>query len=746
MTIITLNPPPGGYTEPQVVKVTGPAGYSVQVTRDGRDPVIVRTVAGTDKFAPDVYPYIQAIDDGRGRAIFDGSFPKYYNSNWNSSTSFYGLTSGCKFLYNAINYLRQGRTRILFLGDKGIAQEPLDGPHKIKGTGRDDFRHTMAGIAELLGLDYAFRDASDWAGNEVNISFAECMQYDVIFFMSSNLDQPAISSSAAANIAQARRQGVGIYICTDNGHVAKNSTERYPEGFYLNANVVVEAITNANFTGNMDFDPGKTVAYNKATFGDSPMFAGMDDTENVFASTSDSFIDQEVTPLEELPITVTIPEGYTTLKFAIVDPSGNVTFDQFGYNVGQPPIIELLDGNNNVIEELPPTNLRQQYVRFRYLPGTFGNASGFIRANDTVIATFTNVPAGIVDADWLVTDYTLPFSPGEIFIPGDENPNIYVDLFEPIVYSYQWSLNRNVPSAPSTDLSKFVQQVNKNEMFVPDVNVMGPLNKALELLSLPAATPDIRLPVLVNNIYEAWTRRIPSFALIPTPQEIKANWPQYIMSHSIETSDDANFIITDNVITNTVNANCHNVLLSPYLSPSIYQYVKLSSTNRDDDWVGLLVGMQEDSQNMRIYVISICLRNYYDQEDQNDPWPTLALEVMTIPAGSAPGLPNKVFSQPIDVSVLARFPEYPAQNSSGYAGWISPHWVDGIYLDTSFDGESLRVRCTAPGAAAGTPFYVNTILNATTHPVLAGAEPRAGLHVRSQPGSRWEGYTVVRTG
>lgn len=306
-----------------------------------------------------------------------------------------------------------------------------------------------------------------------------------------------------------------------------------------------------------------------------------------------------------------------------------------------------------------------------------------------------------------------------------------------MVFTYEWSLNRNVPDAPSTDLSKFVQQVNTNEMATEEVSLLAPLNKALELLTMPAAAPDIRLPVLVNNIYDAWTRRIPSFALIPTPQEIKNTWPQYIMHHVLDTaSNDADFIISDNVLTNTKNANCSNVLLSPYLSPSLYQYVRLSSTNQDDDWVGLLVAFKETAEYLRVYAVTFCL---------NETVPELLLEVMTLPPDAQPGLPNIIYSEPVQRYVLGTFPSYPAQNPT-YPGWLSAGWAQGINLDVSFDGANMRVRCTSPGQPPSNDYHTNVTLTPASHPVLEGAEPRAGLFVRSQIGGRWEGYTVVRTG
>ena len=515
---LTLTPPPGTYNDDQTISVTGPANVAgILVTTNGSDPVIVKTIASSDKPGTE-YPYSQTIDDGRGRAIFDGAFAKAYNSRWNAitptPTTFAELDDALKLLHNCIQFVLDGGTQLLALGDKNATLDDNGNSYFIKDSvSGTSFYTTLTGVASILGITMTIKDRADYAGNLLNPTFAELSNYDAVLIISSNsigstATPPSpqyITNDGIANIAQARRSGIGVYVLTDNGGAGTGTTARYPESYYATANYILAGITNANFQGTLDFSPGRTVGENKALHGDSPIFDNMADTDIVFASTTDSYVNQDASTLVTLPTTVSVTTGYTTLKFAVVDDLGNVTFEQYGYNVGQPPIVELCDASGTVIQQWPETNLRQRQVHFLYTPGDFtDDAAGFVKVGEIVVGEFTNVASGIISVSWLDTEYSSPANPNVITMPASSNLDVHVELYEPVPFIFTWNFDRFIPTAPTVRIAQFVKQLNKNE-FASGSNYMDVITKARTQLQDPSVADGLPLSIVCRNIYTAMT-------------------------------------------------------------------------------------------------------------------------------------------------------------------------------------------------------------------------------------------------
>lgn len=495
MSLLTLNPPPGQYTHDVTVTVSGPPGVNIISTSDGSEPVFVKTVVASDNYSPPI-PYVQTIEDGRGRAIFDGSFPKYYNSNWQaqgSPTNFNALNPDFKFLYNAWNFLRQGGTRVLVLGDRSLT----DGnppTYRIKGDGGADFRITITSLASLMGLSVTIKDRSDYSGGMLNPTYEELMSYDMLFVLSSYANDPPVSNitlAGAANIAQARRNGLGIYICTDH------------YDFYGTANAIVGQITDGNFSGNYDFTPGTTVGYNKSTFGDSPLFDGLNDSDVLTGDGSNSSINQDIATPETLPTTVNITTGYTQLKFAVVDSNGNVTFEQYGYSVSVPPIIVLTDENADEITELPTSISNEREVYFRFdatAPGQ--KVSGFVKVGDTVIGTFNDNEEGLINVNWLDTIYSDSARPNIVKMPLLIDQDIVVEIFDPLVFVYTFKFNRVVPELGKNPLDFYralrITMGESNELSI--AKLLGDI-----IRQYPNIVFSTNLPVYLKNVRQYMT-------------------------------------------------------------------------------------------------------------------------------------------------------------------------------------------------------------------------------------------------
>ena len=105
MATITPNVPPGTYMGPQTISFTFSGDITgVAVTKNVSPPSISKYIA-YDTLSP-ANPFIAVTEDGRGRVVYDGGFPKFYNLfNPASPANFAALTPAGKYLYNALNWV-----------------------------------------------------------------------------------------------------------------------------------------------------------------------------------------------------------------------------------------------------------------------------------------------------------------------------------------------------------------------------------------------------------------------------------------------------------------------------------------------------------------------------------------------------------------------------------------------------------------------------------------------------------------
>ena len=70
---------------------------SYAVTTDGTPPVLAKYIA-YDNLVPQ-NPFIATVEDGLGKVLMDGGFPKWYNDNYSSSwISYSNLSPSFKYL------------------------------------------------------------------------------------------------------------------------------------------------------------------------------------------------------------------------------------------------------------------------------------------------------------------------------------------------------------------------------------------------------------------------------------------------------------------------------------------------------------------------------------------------------------------------------------------------------------------------------------------------------------------------
>ena len=162
MATITPSVPTGYYMDHQTIQFNFSSDIrEVAVTQGNSPPSISKYIAYDTLNPPNAF--LAVTEDGRGRVVYDGGFPKFYNSaSYNGATSFAGLNGSCKFLYNAIHWVKNaekyaaGNRKILILGDCFN-----DSAHySVESVGGSGFRNTMTMVGNIAGMQVDFAPLS----------------------------------------------------------------------------------------------------------------------------------------------------------------------------------------------------------------------------------------------------------------------------------------------------------------------------------------------------------------------------------------------------------------------------------------------------------------------------------------------------------------------------------------------------------------------------------------------------------
>ena len=167
--LVTANPPPGLYSGSQNVILSYSSGLIVKESTV-QAPSNAKVIAYDTLTPPN--PFIAVVDDGRGRVVFDGGFPKFYNSSWNNATSYTQLSAAHAYMHNAMNWvINKDKVR---LGNKKILVFN-DGPSSYDYT---TFNTTLDGIAAVAGFTLTHKNRTNYGGAAaVDISYSELDSY-----------------------------------------------------------------------------------------------------------------------------------------------------------------------------------------------------------------------------------------------------------------------------------------------------------------------------------------------------------------------------------------------------------------------------------------------------------------------------------------------------------------------------------------------------------------------------------------
>ena len=202
-------------------------------------------------------PFISVVDNaGGGKLIFDGGFPKYYNGNWGTATTFNELNPQFKFMHNIIQWMsrtHQSRGKVLLYGDA------IEGhSYSVTSTFNTSIPKaiTMAGYTpEIKSAAHADYNGSKEHDRKVDISLEELNEYASIIVMSSG-GWESFTNETANNFTTYVNNGGGVFIITDHDYFQKTGNQilrKFGSEFYgvINRNPVNNAYKMSTIWSNL---------------------------------------------------------------------------------------------------------------------------------------------------------------------------------------------------------------------------------------------------------------------------------------------------------------------------------------------------------------------------------------------------------------------------------------------------------------------------------------------------------------
>lgn len=412
---------------------------SYAVTTDGTPPVLAKYIA-YDNLVPQ-NPFIATVEDGLGKVLMDGGFPKWYNGGYNSAwTQYSDLSASFKYLYDAINYLANpdkvlaGNKKVLILGDAS-GNDIYCIKDSVNAHG---FYNSLLHTITMAGFTPVFKTKTDYSSTLLDATFEELDSYCcLLVFSTLYTSEKYITDSCISNIISFRQGGNGIFVITDHGNTLTNlnqaRTDTY-EGFFRTANYI---ITNFGcyFSGDYNRSP-VNVGFLRSNYGNHPLWANLLDSENIFAGGSESRIFVTEFPLNYGNLNLEIAnDGYIPVQFLIRYTDGSIKSISYTYGLNVPEIIFTktdndLDFSNTTISTVKDTF----YINFNI--NYSENCSGLIKLNTTVIGNFKYTKSTNKTDIYLKSEYSKALYQSTANNINIKNNNvIYIQMVSPINYT-----------------------------------------------------------------------------------------------------------------------------------------------------------------------------------------------------------------------------------------------------------------------------------------------------------------------
>lgn len=483
---------PGQYTGAQTVSVTFPAGTrKAIITRGDRNPVLTEILAYDTGYIlpipsnpnPDIgegdiveRPFLAVTQDGRGNVIYDGGFPKFYNSQIKAAnggtypatlpTTLAGLAPACKYLSNALNFIAnprktaQGNRKILFINNTtrssqyNIFKSHYNPDPLQNNAGDDGFRDNFDAVCNIGGWIPTYYDATSAGNVPVDISLATMEQYAAIVYLASyggsGPSASWITENTASNIAQFRAAGSGVAIITD--HCSDNYTDLDDAiargGVFGYDATKVAKYFGAYFSGDVARRPVSVGEIRRQIGlpgppGDHPLLAGMTDSETIFAGGSESLIKPELFEADMVdPDTVWSTEldtaGTYRINVLIQMDDGTIVTRPLRYVIIDPSDINLKDSFNRAASGGTMTTYKRLIDYTLDAGDETQTLSGKIFVGNTLVGWFTTAKTNGV---WN-TSYNPLGGPG-VAMPIQSGSQLRFVVTDP--FEYTVPVNISVP-------------------------------------------------------------------------------------------------------------------------------------------------------------------------------------------------------------------------------------------------------------------------------------------------------------
>ena len=409
MANVTTDIPASAYLDPQTVHlVLGPEVEYVSLTTNGAQPTLSEYIAYDTLVPPN--PFIAVTQDGKGRVVYDGGFPKFYNVYAPAlGTPFSGLTGSFKYLYNALKWVANaakvsaGNKKVLFLGDT-----LSDAAYPVKGAGPNGFITSMTNICSIAGFVPTFKDISDYPGGKLNPTLAELDAFCAVVMFSTayTLGNPDLITQAGINdMTSFRENGNGLIFITDHGSSVMTNVNQVKltpagDGFYATANRVMVNF-GAFFTGNYD-RTNVNVGFLRSTYGDHPLYNGMLDSESIVAGGSESKVVVATYPTYNQATVPPIPmtSGRYIVQVLARLNDGTVETYRFVFSIADGDVVVFQNAGGASIKTLNVDFYDRAQLLPKILGTGLGTLGGRVSLNGVQIATLTFTEAGGSTVTW----------------------------------------------------------------------------------------------------------------------------------------------------------------------------------------------------------------------------------------------------------------------------------------------------------------------------------------------------------
>lgn len=202
------------------IKLNKPFSEDLVYRVNTQDITTTSILSETEELIYDQFgnPFISVVDNQNGgRLMFDGGFPKYYNTYWNGADEFDELRGQFIFMHNVIKWMSEthkDRGKVLIYGDRSSTAS-----YHVKGTNTSGFKTSLSGVVKVAGFKPVIKDYTNFGGSyasrPASISLDEMNKYSSIIVMSSG-GWNSLDNETANSFTTYVNNGGGVYIITDH--------------------------------------------------------------------------------------------------------------------------------------------------------------------------------------------------------------------------------------------------------------------------------------------------------------------------------------------------------------------------------------------------------------------------------------------------------------------------------------------------------------------------------------------------